>query len=562
MGVRRAVDIVLDVAQRRDSEKIYTYGPLIHNPQTVEILRKRGIIPADDIGEIEEGTIVIRAHGISPHERKEIERKKVEIIDATCPKVVRVQTIIKKHASSGYTVLIVGDKKHPEVDGLLGYSDDKGVVIKNRDEVDALPDLDKVCVVAQTTQNTQEYKDIVDRITKKFPNTVVFNTICDSTEKRQVEVRELSSKMDVMLVVGGRNSANTKRLAMISEQQGTPTFHVEIADELKKIPLDRYDEIGISAGASTPNWIIEKVVDYIAGYQGEKKKGRIGKLLNLWTSTVITDIYSAVGAGCLTLTSMFLQRLSVNVLNILTASLFVYSMHTLNRFIDRKQSSIISSFREESYLKHEKVYISVAIISLVLALTFSFITGLVPFLLLFLISCLGVLYNAQILPQSWRFKRIKDLPGSKNVSIAAAWGIVTAVVPQIGTTLSITPATIVAFLFTFVIVFFRSAISDMIDIQSDRLIGKETIPVVIGEEKTRKLIMVTSLLMAVVLVMTYPAGWTSSLSFVLLLCVFYIWICFKLYDKRAEFSGVVLEGLLETNYIIAGLSTFLWFILV
>ena len=349
---------------------------------------------------------------------------------------------------------------------------------------------------------------------------------------------------------------------MISEQQGTPTFHVEIADELKKIPLDRYDNIGISAGASTPNWIIEKVVDYIAGYQVEKKKGRIGKLLNLWTSTVITDIYSAVGAGCLALTSMFLQRLNVNVLNILTASLFVYSMHTLNRFIDRKQSSIISSFREESYLKHEKVYISVAIISLVLALTFSFITGLVPFLLLLLISCLGVLYNAQILPQSWRFKRIKDLPGSKNVSIAAAWGIVTAVVPQIGTNLSITPAMIVAFLFTFVIVFFRSAISDMIDIQSDRLVGKETIPVVIGEEKTRKLIMVTSLLMAVVLVMAYPAGWTSSLSFILLLCVFYIWICFKLYDKRAEFSGVVLEGLLETNYIIAGLSAFLWFILV
>ncbi|MCD6400153.1 4-hydroxy-3-methylbut-2-enyl diphosphate reductase, partial [candidate division WOR-3 bacterium] len=430
MGVRRAVDIVLDVARRRDSEKIYTYGPLIHNPQTVEILRKRGIIPVDDIDEIEEGTIVIRAHGISPDEKKEIEKKKVAIIDATCPKVVRVQTIIKKHASSGHTVLIVGDKKHPEVDGLLGYSDGKGIVIKNRGEVDALPDFDKVCVVAQTTQNTQEYKDIVDRITKKFPNTVVFDTICDSTEKRQAEVRKLSSEMDVMLVVGGRNSANTKRLAMISKQQGTPTFHVEIADELKKIALDRYDEIGISAGASTPNWIIEKVIDYIAGYQGEKKKGRIGKLLNLWISAVITDIYSAVGAGCLALTSMFLQKLNVNVLNILTASFFVYSMHTLNRFIDRKQSSIISSFREESYLKHEKVYISVAIISLVLALIFSFIHGLVPFFLLLLISCLGVLYNAQILPQNQRFKRIKDLPGSKNVSIASAWGIVTAVVPQ------------------------------------------------------------------------------------------------------------------------------------
>jgi 4-hydroxy-3-methylbut-2-enyl diphosphate reductase len=172
-----------------------------------------------------------------------------------------------------------------------------------------------------------------------------------------------------------------------------------------------------------------------------------------------------------------------------------------------------------------------------------------------------VLYNAKILPQNWRFKKIKDIPGSKNVSIAAAWGIVVAVIPQIGITLKITPGMIVAFLFTFAVVFIRSAMSDTIDIQSDRLIGRETIPVVIGEESTRKLLKAISVSMGAILVMAHPAGWTSSLSFVLLSCVFYIWICFKLCDKRAEFSGVVLEGLLETNYIIAGLSAFLWFIL-
>jgi len=559
MGVRRAVDMALDVAQRKDSEKIYTYGPLIHNPQTIEILKKRGIIPADNISEIEEGTIIIRAHGISPRERKEIEKRKIKIIDATCPKVARVHAIIKKHASSGYTVLIVGDREHPEVNGLLGYSDGKGIVVGSRNEVDALPNLDKVCVVAQTTQNTQEYKKIVNKITKRFPETVVFYTICDSTERRQSEVRKLSSEMDVIFVVGGRNSANTRRLAGISEQQGTPTFHVEMADELKGIAIEKYRKIGISAGASTPNWVIEKVVDYISGYQGEKGKAR--KLLNLWTSTVITDIHSAVGAGCLSLVSILLQRLNVNILNILTASLFVYSMHTLNRFIDRKQSTIISSFREESYLRHEKMYMAIAITSLVLALTFSFTTGLAPFLLLFLISCFGVLYNAKILPQNWRFKRIKDIPGSKNVSIAAAWGIVVAVIPQVGITLKITPGMIVAFLFTFAVVFIRSAMSDMIDIQSDRLIGRETIPVVIGKESTRKLLKAISVSMGAILVMAHPAGWTSSLSFVLLSCVFYIWICFKLCDKRAKFSGVVLEGLLETNYIIAGLSAFLWFIL-
>ena len=264
----------------------------------------------------------------------------------------------------------------------------------------------------------------------------------------------------------------------------------------------------------------------------------------------------------MSLASILLQRLDVNILNILTASLYVYSMHTLNRFIDRKYSSIISSFREESYLRHEKGYLTIAILSLLLALTFSLITGLAPFLLLFSISCMGVLYNTRILPQNWRFKRLKDIPGSKNVSMAVAWGIVAAVIPLIGTSLSITPGMVLAFLFTFAIVFIRSAMSDVIDIQSDRLIGRETIPVVIGEKNTKKLLKGISVLMAVILVMAHPAGWTSSLSFALLACMIYVWICFRFYDRRMRFSGVALEGLLETNYIIAGLSAFLWFIFV
>ncbi len=562
MGVRRAVDMVLDVAQRKGNKKIYTYGPLIHNPQTVEILRERGVIPADNIGEIEEGTIVIRAHGISPLERKKIEEKNVEIIDATCPKVSRVQAIIKKHASLGYTILIVGDRKHPEVEGLLGYSGGKGIVIGNRDEIDGLHDLDKVCVVAQTTQNVEEYSDVVNVLTKKFPKTTVFNTICDSTEKRQAEVKELSSEMDIMFIVGGKNSANTKRLARISELQGTPTFHIETVDDLKKISTGRYEKIGVSAGASTPNWVIERVVNYLTGYQRDRKKEGMRRPLNFWVFTVTTDIYSAIGAGCLSLSSMLLQGLNVNIFSIMTASFYVYSMHTLNRFIDRKRSSIISSFREDSYLKHKKVYVSSAIISLLLALALSLLTGLAPFLLLLLISLLGALYNTRILPQNWSFKRLKDIPGSKNVSMAAAWGIVIAVVPQIGVSLSVTTGTISAFFFTFAVVFVRSAMHDVTDIQSDRLIGRETIPVLIGEENTRKLLKGILVIMAAVLVVAHPAGWTSSLSLALLPCVFYAWICFRFCDRKIRLSVAVLEGILETNYIIAGLGAFLWLILV
>lgn len=560
MGVKRAVDMVLDVADKRSAGKIYTYGPLIHNPQTVEILKKRGILPIDNIDEIEEGTIIIRAHGISLLERKKLKEKNLKIVDATCPKVAHVQAIIKKHASLGYAVLIVGDRGHPEVDGLLGYSDGKGIVIEKIDEVDALPEIEKLCVVAQTTQNAKEYGDIIERIRQRFPEVKVFDTICDSTEKRQSEVKKFSAEMDAMFVVGGKNSANTKRLAAMSELQGTPTFHIETADELKDINIDGYNEIGISAGASTPNWTIEKVVDYITSLQEGKKKGKAGKLLKLWIFAVITDIYSAVGAGCLSLASILLQGLPVNILNILTAACYVYSMHALNRFTDRKYIGIISSFREDSYLKHDTMYVTIAILSLLAALTLSFVAGTAPFLLLLSISSFGVLYNAKIFPQNWRFRRLRDLPGSKTISVATAWAIVIAVLPQLEISISITPAMIFAFLFTFAVVFVRSALSDTIDIQSDRLIGRETIPVVIGEQNTQKLLKVISVITAVILIIASPAGWTSSLSLALLACVFYMWICFKLCDRRATFSGVVLEGLLETNYIIAGFSTFLWFL--
>jgi 4-hydroxybenzoate polyprenyltransferase len=184
------------------------------------------------------------------------------------------------------------------------------------------------------------------------------------------------------------------------------------------------------------------------------------------------------------------------------------------------------------------------------------------FVLLFLVSILGVLYNMKIFPQGFRFTSLKDLPGSKNISMALAWAVVAALLPQVEISLSVTPGMIVTFLFTFALVFVRSAISDMLDIQSDRLIGRETIPVLIGKEKTQSLLMAILILLVLLLVVAYPLGWTSSLSFALLICVFFIWIYFKLYDRRAAFSGVVLEGILETSYILAGLSALFWLIVI
>jgi (E)-4-hydroxy-3-methyl-but-2-enyl pyrophosphate reductase len=562
MGVKRAVDMVLDMARVKGNETIYTYGPLIHNPQTVELLRKRGIVPIRRLDEITTtpagATMVIRAHGISPAERKKIKDKGFRIIDATCPKVAHVQAIIRKHASAGFTVLIVGDREHPEVNGLLGFAGETGIVLGSSLEVESLPALPRVCVVAQTTQNIEEYEAICRKIRERFHGAVIFDTICDTTEKRQTEIKALAAGTDAVFIVGGLNSANTRRLAELAKLHGKPAFHIETADELKRINIEPYRLIGISAGASTPNWIIDRVVDHLTGSLG-KREEFVRALFRIWVFTVRTDIYSAAGAGSLSLAAMLLQGLPVNLLHILTSSLYVYAMHVLNRFINRKASSI-SSFREESYLLHEKIYVTLAIISMVLALSAAFITGLAPFILLFVISLLGLLYNASLLPSGWRFQSLKDIPGSKNIATAIAWAAVTALLPRIEAGLIPTPGLAVAFVFTAGIVFIRSALSDIFGIQSDRLIGKETLPVLIGGGKTLVLLEGISGILFILLLFSPLAGWSTSLSFVLLTSVFYIWICFKLYDRRSGFSGVVLEGLIESSYIVAGLSALLWLV--
>jgi len=560
MGVRRAVDVVLDVAQQETGRRIYTYGPLIHNPQTIELLQKRGINPVESIEEIKDkhdAVLIIRAHGIAPLERKKIKASGIKIIDATCPKVGYVQAIIKKHTALNYTVIIVGDKEHPEVDGLLGYTSGHGLTLATVAEVDKLPDLEQVCVVAQTTQDLDEYQKIVARIKERFPHTVVFNTICSSTKQRQAEIISLAGEMDAIFIVGGKNSANTRRLADLAQKQETATFHIETAEELDHINIEPYNKIGVSAGASTPNWIIDRVMDKVAENQRRKLKN-VGVLFNFWLWTIKADIYSALGAGCLCLACLSLQQVPLNIKHPALASFFVYAMHVLNRLISRTPGGVLGSFREETYLKHEKAYLVAAIMAMAAALVLAFHQGLLPFIVLFFISLAGILYNMRILPAGWRFQSLRDLPGSKNIFTAMAWGIITAVLPALNKSHNFSAGLAVAFVFTFGMVFIRSAMSDILEMQSDKLIGRETIPVLIGKAYTKNVLNVMALILLVVLVISYPAGWSPSLSLILTICILYIWICFQVCDRRSGLSGAVMEGLLETSYIIAGLGVLLW----
>jgi len=267
-GVQRAFDRVLDVAENKsDSKPVYTYGPLIHNPQAVKMLEEKGIAVLENIPDHVEGTIAIRTHGIPPDDRRQLASCGAKICDATCPDVGVIQGTVRKYLKKGYFIVIIGHREHPEVIALLGFAEERGACVSSVEEVEKLPlDLDDVCIVSQSTQQREKYDLMVARIKRRYPKCIVFDTICRSTETRQQEVRELADRVDAMVVVGGRNSSNTNRLAEISKGIGTPTFHIETNKELDPSDFDGAEIIGVTAGASTPSWVIEGVVERLKSF--------------------------------------------------------------------------------------------------------------------------------------------------------------------------------------------------------------------------------------------------------------------------------------------------------
>ncbi|MFH1830194.1 MAG: 4-hydroxy-3-methylbut-2-enyl diphosphate reductase [Pseudomonadota bacterium] len=261
-GVQRAFNKVLDVANHAEHRPVYTYGPLIHNPQAVEMLEQKGIGVIDEIGDKMEGTVAIRTHGIPPVERKRLEASGAKICDATCPDVGIIQGTVRRHLNLGFFIIIIGHREHPEVKALLGFAEKRGACVNSAEEVAALPaDLGKACVVSQSTQQREKFDALVKLIRERYPNCLVFDTICRSTDSRQQEVRELAGKVDAMVVVGGRNSSNTNRLAEIAREMGSRTFLIETDCEINPNDFDDVKVVGVTAGASTPSWVIKRVVE-------------------------------------------------------------------------------------------------------------------------------------------------------------------------------------------------------------------------------------------------------------------------------------------------------------
>jgi 4-hydroxy-3-methylbut-2-enyl diphosphate reductase len=260
-GVKRATQMAFEAAAM--DKKTYTLGPIIHSPQVVNKLEQMGVKVLKSLESMDSGTIIIRSHGVAAGEIDEAVKKELEIVDATCPFVKKAQEHVKSLSESGYSVVVVGDADHPEVQGIVSYGGDNVFVVGSGDEVKKLPKMNKIGVVAQTTQSFENLKNVVTECLQRGGEIRVFNTICDATAVRQEEAKELARQVDCMLVVGGFNSANTRRLAEVCVELQPRTHHIETAAEIDPAWFAEVERVGVTAGASTPKWIIDEVVDRI-----------------------------------------------------------------------------------------------------------------------------------------------------------------------------------------------------------------------------------------------------------------------------------------------------------
>lgn len=268
-GVKRAIKLANETIKNSNTQ-CFTLGPIIHNPTVVSSLEKKGLKVVNTVQDIKEGTLLIRSHGISKEEKQYLDKfkKNIRIVDTTCPFVEKALHMLEKLKKEGYKIFYLGDKNHPEVKGLLSYIDNDAIVFLKPEDI-PLERFGKVGLISQTTQKPELLKKSVEKLLPQCEELRVFNTICKTTTVRQKEAQELARKVDCMIVLGGKMSANTKKLFEICKEELEKTYHVETAKDLKKSWFKGIKKVGITAGASTPKEHILDVIKFINGLEGK-----------------------------------------------------------------------------------------------------------------------------------------------------------------------------------------------------------------------------------------------------------------------------------------------------
>ncbi len=568
-GVKRAVEKTLSVAKDKRNKTV-TLGPVIHNPQVLEQLRQLGIKSIKKPDEGKGKHVVIRAHGIPPDVRDELKSMNATICDATCPDVARVQGIVKKYANRGYTVVIIGDAGHAEVQGLLGFAQKNGYVVSSLDDLKSLPDIEKLCIIAQTTQQKETFHQLAQALQERYggKECVLFDTICPATEERQNEVQVIAKEVDLMIVIGGRNSANTCRLAQIAQETGTETLHIETDGELEEIDISKYPKVGITAGASTPNWMIRQVVLKLKEKQRQNYPSLLRWMTIMWDFIRNANILLAFAAGWLSYSSCYLQHLYSRKEYFIVSFLYIFSIYTVNSmqkksYLKLDRSSKLFLYRENRSLLRIMVIGAVAGL---LYVTYIHL-GMIPFIASLLLLIFGSLFQFIGLPLPKKgklsFEKITKIPGSKDFVVIIGWVVMVAFLPLLSSnslhqTFSVKQlfCSTTAFFFVATLIAIRSILNDIREIQEDLMVGIETLPIYLGAKRVLKGLFILSCVTSALLVVGSIYSFTPPTAFLLLIPLWSLYVL-ALHNERLQYAlNIDYIDIVDFHFIVAGIITY------
>ncbi|HBA60308.1 MAG TPA: 4-hydroxy-3-methylbut-2-enyl diphosphate reductase [Elusimicrobia bacterium] len=546
-GVKTAIDKVLELA-KHSKKRIYTLGPLIHNKQVIETLKEQNIHSVNSAEEIKErgAILVIRAHGITPEEEKKIRSLGLEVVDATCPLVKHAQENIRAHAAEGCATIIVGDRDHAEVVGLMGYAGGHGHVVSGPEEIKKLRHLKKANIVAQTTQENEVFLAAVEEARKIAGELTVSNTICNPTRQRQKETVELSRDADLVIVVGGRNSANTARLFHICKRLAKKAVHIEKEDELKKSMFRGAAKVFITAGASTPTWMIEKVLEKAHELAASRENRLLEQLSLGWKLVITGSLYTALAAAALTYVCLKLEGAPVSGKFLLMAGLFAFSLHMANRAAE-KGAAAPDKARKLLFVKYAVQSRFAALLAGALAIFLSAALGWQVLLTAAFFWLVGMLYPYK-LPIG--FEKFGNFPASKDLLIALGWAFMCAYAPGLGHGGALSNSTQLAVFFAFLLVFTRSVLFGVSHAHSDMITGKENFYKAAGPTLTYLTLFFIFLLLSAVLLAIKGMGWQPELASLLLTGLFYyLGLLLFFYFSRIP-ERITAETLIDAQFFI------------
>ncbi|MDX1957291.1 MAG: 4-hydroxy-3-methylbut-2-enyl diphosphate reductase [Leptospiraceae bacterium] len=559
-GVQRAVDIVLDVS-KKSGKPVFTHGPLIHNNQVLEELESKKIHEYKS-GDIGSNTLVVRAHGIRPEVLDELKSKHKNVVDATCPLVTKVHRAIKKHQDQNFQVFIMGNEKHPEVVGLLGASKDRAIVIRDAIAAREYPQtFDKICLVSQTTQNDDDFEATARELKLKCKEFKAVNTICEPTRSHQIEVVDLALNNDLVIVVGGKHSSNTVHLKEVAERQGTRAIHIETEAELKKEDLLGVEKVGVTAGASTPQWMIQKVIDKLESFE-EANKSLLYKFSKFILNTLVsTNLFTTTAFASIYLGNHIVSKTPVDYNFFWSVISIVFALHSINQFSLEGKFDRRSKLTPKVYEFVRKLISWFSFLLLFFGVSFGFYSSSIGSdlkgfgIILFSALC-GVLYGWKIIPINWisrfGFSSIRDLPASKDLSVSFGWTLLSCGVPLAYSSGNLSPVWFLLIPFIFFIVYIRSAILGVRDAQGDRIVGIESSFKALGKNRSKKLVFSligASVLISLCLFLPF-FGVSPVFGFLMLTITFVSGIIAHLYFQRILPANDLGHFLLDSQFVL------------